>query len=177
MATATESVLLDCFRYRFRGLKKLGDKTLEQLSEADLLWRPNEEANSAAVIVQHMHGNMLSRWTDFLTTDGNKEWRDRDGEFTEPKTVTREDVMTLWEEGWACTLSAIDALTEADLTKEVKIRGESLGVIDAVLRQIGHYSLHIGQLITIAKERLGTDWKTLSIPRGQSNAYKPSKRD
>jgi hypothetical protein len=177
MADSVESLLLDSFRYRFRGVKKLGDKTLAQLSDADLVWRPNAEANSAAVIIQHMHGNMLSRWPDFLTSDGDKPWRNRDDEFMEPDTASREQLLALWEEGWACTLAAIDALTAADLTKEVTVRGESLGAIDAVLRQLSHYSLHVGQLITIAKERLGTNWETLSIPRGESKAYTPGKRD
>jgi len=177
MAESVEALLLDSFRFRFRGIKKLGDLTLEQMSQDDLVWRPNDECNSAAVILQHVHGNMLSRWTDFLTTDGDKSWRNRDGEFTEPTVVSREDLLANWEAGWACTLSAIDALKEADLTKEILIRGEPLGVIDAVLRQIAHYSLHVGQLITIAKERRGADWKTMSIPRGESKLYTPSKRD
>jgi hypothetical protein len=177
MADTVEALLLDSFRFRFRGIKKVGDLTLAQMSLDDLAWRLNDECNSAAVIVQHVHGNMLSRWTDFLTTDGDKSWRNRDGEFTEPDAASREALLAYWEEGWACTLEAIDALEEADLTKEVLIRGESLGVIDAVLRQLAHYSLHVGQLITIAKERLGSDWKTMSIPRGASKAYTPSKRD
>lgn len=177
MSDTVEALLLDSFRYRFRGVKKLGDMTLAQMSQEDLTWRPNEECNSAAVIIQHVHGNMLSRWTDMFTTDGDKPSRDRDGEFAEPDAASRDELLALWEEGWACTLSAIDALEEADLTKEVVIRGEPLGVIDAVLRQLAHYSLHVGQLITIAKERLGSDWKTLSIPRGESKTYTPGKRD
>ena len=177
MSETVEALLLDSFRFRFRGIKKSGDFTLEQMSQEDLVWRPNEECNSAAVIIQHLHGNMLSRSTDFLTTDGNKPWRDRDGEFTEPDGVSRDTLLGYWEEGWACTLSAIDALEEADLTKEILIRGEPLGVIDAVLRQLSHYSLHVGQLTTIAKERLGSDWKTMTIPRGESSAYTPGKRD
>ncbi len=177
MSDSVEALLLDSFRFRFRGVKKLGDLTLAQLSQDDFTWRPNAEANSAAVIVQHVHGNMMSRWTDFLTTDGDKSWRNRDGEFTEPDAATRDELLAFWEEGWACTLSAIDALKETDLTREVIIRGEPLGVIDAVLRQLAHYSLHVGQLITIGKARLGSDWKTMSIPRGQSKAYTPGKRD
>ncbi len=177
MSETTNALLLDSFRYRFRGVKKLGDLTLAQFSQDDLSWRPNESCNSAAVIIQHVHGNMLSRWTDFLTTDGDKPWRNRDGEFAEPDAATRDELLALWEEGWTCTLAAIDGLTEADLAKEVLIRGEPLGVIDAVLRQLAHYSLHVGQLITIGKERLGTEWKTMSIPRGESKAYKPGKRD
>jgi len=177
MAQTVEALLLDSFRFRFRGIKKLGDLTLAQMSQEDLEWRPNDECNSAAVIIQHVHGNMLSRWTDFLTTDGDKPWRKRDGEFTEPDVVSRDALLALWEEGWACTLAAIDALEEADLTKEVQIRGKSLGLVDAVLRQIAHYSLHVGQLITIGKERLGSDWKTMSVPRGESKAYTPGKRD
>jgi hypothetical protein len=177
MADSVEALLLDSFRYRFRGVKKLGDRTLAQLSGEDLVWRPNAESNSAAVIVQHMHGNMMSRWTDFVTADGDKPWRNRDGEFTESDAASREALLGLWEEGWACTLAALDALTAEDLTKHITVRGEPLDVIDAVLRQLSHYSLHVGQLIAIAKERLGTNWETLSIPRGASKAYTPGKRD
>lgn len=177
MSDTVAALLLDSVRFRFRGVKKLGDLALQQMSHEDLVWRANEEANSAAVIIQHVHGNMLSRWTDFLTTDGDKPWRNRDGEFTEPDAISREALLAFWEEGWACALSAIDALKEPDLTKEVLIRGEPLGVIDAVLRQLAHYSLHVGQLITLGKERLGPKWKTMSIPRGESKAYTPSKRD
>ncbi len=177
MPESVEALLLDSFRYRFRGVKKLGDSTIAQLSHDDLTWRSNEECNSAAVIIQHMHGNMMSRWTDFMTTDGDKPWRNRDGEFTEPDATSRDELLAYWEEGWACTLTTLDGLNETDLTKEILIRGESLGVIDGVLRQLAHYSLHVGQLITIGKERLGKDWETMSIPRGESKAYNPGKRD
>jgi hypothetical protein len=169
-------LFLQSLRYRYRAIKKSGDGVLVQVDDSDILWQFNPEANSIAIIVQHLHGNMLSRWTDFFTTDGNKPWRDRDGEF-EPRQLTKAEVLTLWENGWECTFRAIDALTEADLTCKVTIRGQELDVIDACLRQFGHYSQHVGQMVHIAKERLGERWQTLSIARGKSREYRPKAKD
>ena len=169
-------LLLQSLRYRFRGIKKSGDGVLAQVDDADIFWQPNSEANSIAIIVQHLHGNMLSRWTDFLTTDGDKHWRDRDGEF-ESRQLTKADVLTLWEKGWEHTFRAVDALTEADLTRKVTIRAQEMDVIDACLRNLGHYSQHVGQMIHIAKERLGERWQTLSIARGKSKEYRPKGKD
>jgi len=177
MTTSIEALLLDSIGFRFRGIKALGDKTIEQMPDADLVWTPNDESNSAAVIIRHLHGNMMSRWTDFLTTDGDKPSRDRDAEFEPCSAAAKETLLVYWNEGWACTLDALDALTGEDLTKEIKIRGRSLGVIDAILRQLNHYAYHVGQLVSIAKARRGKDWETLSIPRGQSGDYTPSARD
>jgi hypothetical protein len=171
-----EELLLQSFHHRFREIKKSGDRTFAQLDESDIHWQINPEVNSVAIIVRHLHGNMLSRWTDFLTTDGDKPWRDRDGEF-EITQKTRAEVMALWEEGWACTFSALDALTNDDLGRIVKIRGQELDVIDSCLRQLGHYASHVGQIVHIAKERLGNRWQTLSIARGKSKEYRPQGKD
>lgn len=144
--------------------KELGDKTLTVLDTTDCHFTPNEECNSIALIIQHMAGNMLSRWTDFLTTDGEKEWRNRDGEF-EITTQSKEQLMELWEKGWNCCLNAIKNLKEEDLLKIIYIRGEGLPVVDAVNRQLAHYPYHVGQIIYIAKMIKKDEWESLSIPR------------
>ena len=171
-AAYLESVL-----FRFRGAKALGDKALAQLSAADLVWAPGAESNSIAVIVQHLHGNMMSRWTDFLASDGDKPWRDRDGEFVEPGTVDCDGLMRKWEEGWACLLNAIASLKPDDLLSNVTIRGESMGALDAINRQLAHVPYHVGQIVYLARMRKGAAWQTLSIARGESRNYRPSKRD
>src|SRR5665213_910487 len=131
---------------RFKQYKSLGDKTLEQLEEENLFWQYNDESNSIAIIVQHMHGNMLSRWTNFLTEDGEKEWRKRDDEFEEQK-MSREKLLALWEEGWKCCLDSLRSLSGDDLERIIHIRNEPLSVVDAINRQIAHYSYHEGQII------------------------------
>lgn len=153
--------------------KDLGDKTFEQLNEWDYHYRPNEESNSIAVIIQHMTGNMLSRWTNFLSEDGEKEWRDRDAEF-ETGEQSKKELLELWEKGWDCFLSALGSLKKKDLKKKVTIRGEALSVVDAINRQLAHYPYHIGQIIYVAKTIKSRNWKNLSIPRGESAAYNTS---
>lgn len=170
-------VFLESARFRFRSLRKMGDATLAQLSDDDLVWRANEETNSIAVIVQHFNGNMLSRWIDFLTTDGDKPTRDRDSEFVEPAAMTKVACEKLWNEGWDCLENAIGSMGASDVCVEVTIRRKQLTLIDALNRQLVHVAYHVGQMVQIAKERLGTDWKTMSIPRGQSKLYKPGGRD
>jgi hypothetical protein len=171
-----EELLLRSLRYRFREIKRTGDGALAQVDESDLHWRINPEVNSIAILVQHLHGNMLSRWTDFFTADGNKPWRDRDGEF-EAKQANRAEIVALREEGGERAFTIIDALTNEDLTRCVKIRGQELDVIDSCLRQLGYYASHVGQIVHIAKERLGNQWQTLSIARGKSREYKPQRKD
>lgn len=171
------NLFLESIQFRFQGIKELGDKALAQLDDDDLNRSPGVESNSIAVIVRHMHGNMLSRWTDFLTTDGDKPWRDRDGEFEPETRDTAETVRKNWEAGWNCVFDAIAALTPDDLLKEVVIRGQSLGVIDAIERQVAHYGYHTGQIVYLARMWRAGDWQTLSIPRGASKAYTPKKRD
>ena len=151
----------------YRGL---GEKTFEQLSDGELHWSPNETSNSIAAIILHLHGNMLSRWTNFLTEDGEKPWRAREEEFT-PAGQSRDELMSLWAAGWDCLLDALKALTPADLQKTITIRGEPLPVVDAINRQLAHYPYHVGQIIYIGKMLRGEEWKSLSIGRGQTAAF------
>lgn len=171
------SLFLESCKHRFQGIKDLGDKSFTQLDDPDFVWKYNSEVNSIAVIIQHLHGNMLSRWTDFLTSDGEKSNRNRDGEFIEPDAITKSSLITMWNDGWDCVFKALDTLTENDLSRVITIRGQSLNVIDAIHRQISHYGYHVGQIVHIARECRGTEWKTLSIARGASGQYIPSKRD
>ncbi|MFA1736400.1 DUF1572 family protein [Lysinibacillus fusiformis] len=161
---------LQVVQKRFKNVKELGDGALAQLEGAELHWAYNEESNSIAVIVKHVSGNMISRWTDFLTTDGEKTTRNRDDEFINSLN-TKEAILAVWEEGWQVFLGALATITESDLQGHVTIRGEKLAVIDAIERQMAHYSQHIGQIIYIAKQVKGSDWQTLSIARGQSQAF------
>jgi len=155
---------------RLKYYKDLGDKTFEQLNEWDFHYQPNDESNSIAVIIQHMAGNMLSRWTNFLTEDGEKEWRKRDEEF-EIHTYTKQQLLELWEKGWTCFFDALESLKKKDLKKTVHIRKEPLTVIDAINRQLAHYPYHVGQIIFLAKIIRNKNWKNLSIPRGDSQQY------
>ena len=164
-----EGFLKDCIK-RLEYYKDLGDKTFEQLDDKDFLYQPNEESNSIAIIVHHIYGNMLSRFTNFLTEDGEKEWRNRDAEF-DVINISKEDVLTFWNKGWDCVFSALESLKTEDLTKTIYIRTEPLLVYDAILRQLAHYPHHIGQILYIGKMLKGKDWKTLSIPRGESQAF------
>jgi len=158
---------------RFKYYKDLGDKTFQQLSAEQLHFKPNEASNSIAMIVQHMTGNMLSRWTNFLTEDGEKPWRQRDYEFEEHE-LTYQQVMDLWEKGWTCFLDSLSSLTQDDLLKTVYIRQEPLTVIDAINRQLAHYPYHVGQIIYIGKIVRDGNWTSLSIPKGQSSQYNSS---
>jgi Protein of unknown function (DUF1572) len=150
--------------------KELGDKSFAQLSDRDLHFQPNEESNSIAMIVQHMAGNMLSRWTDFLNSDGEKEWRNRDAEF-EKQQLTKTELLSYWEKGWRCCMEALGALKEDDLLKTIHIRNEGMPVVDAINRQLAHYPYHVGQIIFIAKMIKDRDWQNLSIPRGNSDRF------
>jgi uncharacterized damage-inducible protein DinB len=173
MTMLFEQHTLDSARHLFRSLKASGDRTLEQLDREDLLWVPYEGGNSIAVIVRHLHGNMLSRWTDFLTTDGEKPWRDRDSEFVQPEAATLAEMMGWWEAGWHCLFQAVDGLTAEVLSSKVTIRGQEHTVIEALHRQIQHISYHLGQIVLLARMRKQNDWRTLSIPRGASKSYRP----
>ncbi|MGE6601203.1 DUF1572 family protein [Lysinibacillus fusiformis] len=161
---------LQVIQKRFNNVKELGDGALAQLEGAELHWAYNEESNSVAVIVKHVSGNMISRWTDFLTTDGEKTTRNRDDEFINSLS-TKEAILAVWEESWQVFLDALASIKESDLQGHVTIRGEKLAVIDAIERQMAHYSQHIGQMIYIAKQVKGSEWQTLSIARGQSQAF------
>jgi hypothetical protein len=158
---------------RLRYYKELGEKTFGQLTDAELQFTPNAASNSIAVIVQHMAGNMLSRWTNFLTEDGEKPWRQRDEEF-EAHEYSKQQILELWEKGWSCFLDALTSLTENDLLKTIYIREEPLLVIDAINRQLAHYPHHVGQIIYIGKLIKDTSWQSLSIEKGKSEDYNKS---
>ena len=158
----------ELFFARCEAYKKLGDDTFLQLAEKDFFWQYNEESNSIAVIVKHMTGNMISRWTNFLNEDGEKPWRKRNEELINNFT-TKEDVLKCWEKGWKCVFASIDEINKENLYQTIYIRGEGLSVADAFLRQLAHYSSHVGQIIYIAKMLRGHDWRTLSTPRNQSD--------
>ena len=153
---------------RLEYYKDLGDKTFEQMTEDDFNFLPAEESNSIGIIIQHMHGNMLSRWTDFLTSDGEKEWRNRDAEF-EKSGLTKMQLIHLWEEGWCCVFDALNDLKPKDLIKTITIRSEPLPVIDAINRQLAHYPYHVGQIIYVAKIIKNKSWKNLSTPKAASD--------
>lgn len=167
---STSRLYLDTVIPRLKYYKDLGDKTFAQLNEWDFHYQPNEESNSIAVIIQHLAGNMLSRWTNFLTEDGEKEWRQRDEEFTVHE-YNKHQLLELWEKGWACFLEALGSLRKKDLRKTITIRQEELTVIDAINRQLAHYPYHIGQIVYIAKIIRNKNWQNLSIPRGASQSY------
>ncbi|MCS3868414.1 hypothetical protein J3D55_001330 [Chryseobacterium ginsenosidimutans] len=160
----------DLFIKRFEYYKSLGDKTFEQLSEEQIFWKYNEESNSIAIIVKHIAGNMLSRWTNFLTEDGEKSWRNRDEEFINTFT-TKKEVLDYWEEGWKCLFDALNQVNEDNLYSTLYIRNEPQLVIDAVFRQLAHYPYHIGQIVYLAKMMKNDDWKTLSIARNASQEF------
>ncbi|GAB3713640.1 DUF1572 domain-containing protein [Spirosoma flavus] len=157
----------------FEYYKLLGDKTLAQLPDDALFWQYNEQSNSVAILVNHLWGNMLSRWTDFLTADGEKEWRDREGEFTN-QVQSRDELLQKWQEGWNRLLSTLRSLQEDDLTKIIYIRNQGHTVQEAINRQLAHYPYHIGQLVFLGK-MLVEDWSSLSIPKGESRQFNASK--
>ena len=158
----------------FAYYKSLGDKTLEQLSENDINWQYNEDSNSIAVLVKHLWGNMLSRWTDFLTTDGEKPWRKRDAEF-ENDIKNKTELLEKWEEGWNCLINALNSITDADLDKVIYIRNDGHTIMEAVNRQLAHYPYHVGQIVYIAKMIKNSNWSSLSIPRNQSTQFNAKK--
>jgi hypothetical protein len=170
--TDLATLYLDEARRQFRGHKRMGDGALAQLRDEDFFVTLDPESNSVAILVKHLAGNMRSRFTDFLTADGEKPDRFRDQEFELNSATTRADVMKWWEEGWSCVFAAIDVLKPEEVTRTVTIRGEPHSVLQALNRQIAHYAQHIGQMVFLAKHLRSSDWKTLSIPRGRSEDYK-----
>jgi hypothetical protein len=163
------AIYLDSAIKRLLTYKTLGDSTFAQLEEQDFHFTPNDESNSISVIIRHLHGNMLSRWTDFLTEDGEKPDRNRDTEFI-PPPIGKEAVIALWEEGWNCLFSTLRSLREEDLLKTITIRHEPLIAIDAINRQLAHYPHHVGQIVYIGKMIRNGKWQSLSIPRGASES-------
>ncbi len=166
---------LESVKKQFQYYKILGDKTFAQLTEEALFWQYNENSNSIAMIVNHLSGNMCSRFTDFLTTDGEKEWRNRDTEFEAQRITTKEEVIRRWEQGWDCLFNAINPLKDADLDKIIYIRNQGHTVTEAINRQLAHYPYHIGQIVMLGKMLTQNDWQSLSIPRGKSQAYNDDK--
>jgi hypothetical protein len=177
--SATSQHYLDEAKRQFRGQKRLGEGGIAQVTDEQLSVALDPEANSIAVIVKHMAGNMHSRFTDFLTSDGEKPDRRRDQEFEVNPGTTRQEVMSWWEGGWACVFAALDALRPEDLMRTVTIRGEPHTVLQAINRQLAHYAYHIGQVVFLAKHLRSKEWKSLSVPRGKSeelNAQMAAKR-
>jgi len=165
---------LESAKKEFEYYKSLGEKTFSQLTNEQLFYQISSESNSIATIVKHLWGNMLSRWTDFLTTDGEKEWRKRDAEF-ENDMITRQALLEKWEEGWSCLFNALDSITDADLSSVIYIRNQGHTIVQAINRQLSHYSYHIGQIVFIGKMLIDKNWQSLSIPRGASSVYNQDK--
>ena len=154
----------------FRYYKKLGEGAIEQVSDEKLFATLDDEMNSIAIIVKHMSGNMRSRWTDFLTSDGEKPSRNRDGEFEQPP-ATRAELLKLWNDGWDRVFAELEPLSDSDLERTVTIRGEPHSVMQAINRQIAHYSYHVGQIVFLAKHLNASGWKSLSVPRNKSTEF------
>lgn len=165
---------LSSIKKQFEYYKSLGDKTISQLSIEELKQEFAEDSNSISIIVKHLVGNMLSRWTNFLTEDGEKEWRHRDSEF-EDTFQSKADLLKYWDKGWSCLFDAINPLTEEDLERIIYIRNQGHTVTEAINRQLAHYSYHIGQIVFLGKLLKGNNWVSLSIPKGKSKTYNKEK--
>ena len=161
--------VLDVARATFRVQRELSERAMAQLDDAEFFRTIDDESNSVAIIARHVGGNLRSRWTDFLTTDGEKPDRNRDGEFEIAARPSRDAVMADWESGWAVLFATLDSLTEDDVLLEVTIRGEAMSVIQALDRQMTHHAYHVGQIVFIAKHLRAADWRTLSLPRRRTN--------
>ena len=159
---------------QFEYYKMLGDKTFAQLPDEALFWQYNAESNSIATIVKHLWGNMLSRWTDFLTTDGEKEWRQREAEF-DGSIQSKAELLDKWEAGWQCLFVALDSLNENTWHTTIYIRNQGHSVTEAINRQLAHYPYHVGQIVFIGKMACDSNWASLSIPRGTSQGYNAKK--
>ncbi|GAA0191713.1 DUF1572 domain-containing protein [Fulvivirga kasyanovii] len=159
---------------QFEYYKLLGEKTFAQLTGEQLMWEYTQDCNSIATIVKHLWGNMLSRWTDFLTEDGEKTWRDRDAEF-ENDIADRQELMDKWNEGWKCLFEALKPLSDHDLEREIFIRNQGHTVVEAINRQLAHYAYHVGQIVYIGKIAKKDSWQTLSIAKGQSKQFNAQK--
>ena len=162
---------LNDLRRAFRNYKMLGEAAIAQVSDHDLHTLLDPEANSIAIIVRHLSGNFRSRFTDFLSTDGEKPWRERDHEFLMPERASRAQIIEWWESGWSVLLASLEALTPADLERTVQVRGEPFLAFEAIGRSVTHAAYHVGQIALLAKHFSGPDWKSLSIPKGESKAY------
>ncbi|MDC6367037.1 MULTISPECIES: DUF1572 family protein [Flavobacteriaceae] len=165
-----EENYLSNVKFEFHRYKTMGDKTFAQLSEEDIYWKYQETDNSIAIIVKHMVGNMLSRWTNFLTEDGEKSWRNRENEFLGP-FASKTEMLSAWEKGWTCLFNALENVKSSNFETKIKIRNEEHTIIEAVNRQLAHYSSHVGQIVLLGKMIKGSGWKSLSIPKGGSEAF------
>ncbi len=165
---------LTSIRAQFQYYKHLAEQALEQVPDESLNWSPTEESNSLTVIINHLSGNMLSRFTDFLTSDGEKPWRDREKEF-EIKDCSRQHLLSHWDKGWSVLFHALDALSPDDLSTLVYIRHQGHTVLEALNRQLAHYAYHVGQMVFLSRMIAGDQWRSLSIPRGQSATYNQEK--
>lgn len=165
---------LESVTKQFQYYKMLGDKTIAQLEEKDLFWQYNPESNSIAITVNHLWGNMLSRWTDFLTSDGEKEWRQRDLEF-EDIIKTKNELLEKWEAGWQCLFEALATLNDTNVETIIYIRNQGHTVMESINRQLAHYSYHVGQIVYVGRMIKGTDWQSLSIPKGASKVFNAEK--
>ncbi|MBP2832971.1 DUF1572 family protein [Aquimarina sp. U1-2] len=155
---------------QFQYYKLLGDKTIKQLPDEKLFWQYDEHSNSIAIIVKHLWGNMKSRWTNFLTEDGEKTWRKRDTEFDDDVNI-REELLLKWNEGWSCLFKALESINETNFDHPVYIRNVEHSIPEAIHRQLAHYAYHVGQIVFLGKMSIGQEWESLSIPKGQSSAY------
>ncbi len=174
MDTDIQQNVLTCYRNLFQYYRELAEKAMAQIADDDFFQQPTPESNSVAIVVQHLSGNMLSRFTDFLTSDGEKPWRDRDAEF-EPLATDKTALLESWNKGWTCVFDAIDALTPEDLGKIVYIRNQGHTVLEALSRQLAHYPYHVGQIVYLCRMLSGEEWASLSIPKGNSEAFNAEK--
>lgn len=170
----TAFLYLDSTRKLFRYYRGLGDKALVQIADEHIHWQPSPESNSVAVVVKHLSGNMISRFTDFLTSDGEKPWRNREAEF-ENDYANKAELLEAWNAGWTCFFEAVDPLTDADLGAVVYIRNEGHTVLEALNRQLAHYAYHVGQLVYLCRLLAGAEWQSLSIPKGGSQTFNAEK--
>ena len=171
---SVESNFLESTTKLFGYYKSLGEKTFDQLNDEEIRWKPNEASNSIALIVHHLSGNMLSRWRDFLTTDGEKPWRDREAEFAKDYSG-KEQMIAAWQKGWDCLIGALNSLKPEDLSRIVYIRNEGQTVVEVIHRQLAHYASHVGQIMYIGKQLKGESWTSLSIPKGASGEFNAAK--
>ncbi len=165
---------LNSVKKQFEYYKTLGEKTFDQLKDKELFWQFNKESNSIAVIVNHLSGNMKSRWTDFLISDGEKDWRNRDVEF-QPIIKSREELIEKWTSGWECLFEALNSINKTNFDSEIFIRNQSHSIIEAINRQMMHYAYHIGQIVYLGKMIKDNNWQSLSIPKGESKDFNSKK--
>jgi len=165
---------IESIKKQFAYYKMLGDKTFDQIEESDIFWQYNTESNSIAIIVKHLWGNMMSRWTDFLTTDGEKTWRNREAEF-EADIQDKAELLAKWNEGWACLFTALDSINSTNFDTTIYIRNMGHTIVEAINRQLAHYAYHIGQIVFVGRMIKGEQWQSLSIPKGKSQAYNQKK--